>query len=583
MKHKLAVFWCVVFGGLFALLQTGFQYHFYYIEQSQLFLFSRFYIADKLWTPGGFAQLVSEFLIQFFVVPYAGPAIVAALLTAVGIGTAAIVRRMTSVRGLFLLYLLPVFALLFMQFNFNYRTQGTIAYLLVLAALDGYMHIRNMKYRLATGIVAVPVLFGLTGSAAVLFALAACLFEACNSRKGGLLSLFMPAEALLSGWAAVHFACIGEYRLAFTPEMYYHYSLHPKIVIYYSWICLLLIVLVAGLLKGRKKLFDKRLSNIICYSVQVVAAGLIAGFGISEYNDAKNSRIKKLDYYARTEQWDKTIEECKGKLTNYLYMCHLNMALVNRGELAERMFDFDQRSSMGLVAQWNKSENISCLLSDIYFAMGATALAQEMAFEGYVCARDGGNPRMLKRLVQTNLIYGAYHVAKKYIVLLEHTFGYRRWAASQRRFLYDDSAVEADQVLGTRRRMLPAHNTLSLINGLDSDLENILQNAPANSAAIQYLGALFLLSKDMEHFKRLLYKYYGTEVLPVLPRSFQEAVIVLSEKEPDYWKRFNIEPGVIARFAGYKKQLLTNRGKKSLPALMARSYGNTYWFYFMFK
>lgn len=93
-------------------------------------------------------------------------------------------------------------------------------------------------------------------------------------------------------------------------------------------------------------------------------------------------------------------------------MCHLNMALANKGELSDKMFNFDQRGPQGLLVQWNKSENISCMLSDIYFTMGATASSQEMAFEGYVSAMEDGNPRMLKRLVQTNLIYGTYPVAE---------------------------------------------------------------------------------------------------------------------------------------------------------------------------
>ena len=63
-------------------------------------------------------------------------------------------------------------------------------------------------------------------------------------------------------------------------------------------------------------------------------------------------------------------------------MCHLNMALANKGELSDKMFNFDQRGPQGLLVQWNKSENISCMLSDIYFTMGATASSQEMSFEG---------------------------------------------------------------------------------------------------------------------------------------------------------------------------------------------------------
>ena len=50
MKYKLVAFWLVVFGALFAFLQTRFEYHFYYIEQSQLFLFSEAYISCLLYT-----------------------------------------------------------------------------------------------------------------------------------------------------------------------------------------------------------------------------------------------------------------------------------------------------------------------------------------------------------------------------------------------------------------------------------------------------------------------------------------------------------------------------------------------------
>ena len=67
----------------------------------------------------------------------------------------------------------------------------------------------------------------------------------------------------------------------------------------------------------------------------------------------------------------------------------------------------------GLIVPWNKQEHVSCLLSDVYFTMGAIASSQEMAFEAFVSAMGDGNPRMLKRLVQTNLIFGDYPVAEK--------------------------------------------------------------------------------------------------------------------------------------------------------------------------
>lgn len=583
MKYKLVAFWLIVFGALFAFLQMCFEYHFYYIEQSQLFLFSEAYIRNKLLLPGGFSMLVAEFLVQFFIRPYVGALVTAVLLTGVGVCTAGIVKRIAPVSELFILYVLPMLALLFMHFDFNYRVQGTVCYLMMMALLCGYMRIRNDLFRLVAGCVLVPVLFWLAGSIAVLFAGMVCLFEGLRKTPKWYISLIGVAEVLLLGVGTVYFSLMGEYRWVFGPDLYYHYTLHPKEIIYYSWICLPLVFLVAFFIRNKNSLSGKKWRAGISCIAQLAMIAAVLWWGMPKYSDAKTLKLKKLDYFARTEQWDKTIEECKGKLTNFLYMCHLNMALANKGELSDKMFNFDQRGPQGLLVQWNKSENISCMLSDIYFTMGATASSQEMAFEGYVSAMEDGNPRMLKRLVQTNLIYGTYPVAEKYISILEKTYAYRDWAQSQRKYLYNDEVVESDPILGTRRRMLPDRNSLAMIKGLAGDLALFLEKGPANSAALQYLGAMYLLAKDLEGFKALVEKYYGTEFLPVLPVHFQEAVIVMSEKEPDYWKRFNVSETIVARFTDYKKQVLANRNNSAIAGLLNRSYGNTYWFYFMFK
>ena len=583
MKYKLVAFWLIVFGALFAFLQMCFEYHFYYIEQSQLFLFSEAYIRNKLLLPGGFSMLVAEFLVQFFIRPYVGALVTAVLLTGVGVCTAGIVKRIAPVLGLFILYVLPMLALLFMHFDFNYRVQGTVCYLMMMALLCGYMRIRNDLFRLVAGCVLVPVLFWLAGSITVLFAGMVCLFEGLRKTPKWYISLIGVAEVLLLGVGTVYFSLMGEYRWVFGPDLYYHYTLHPKEIIYYSWICLPLVFLVAFFIRNKNSLSGKKWRAGISCIAQLAMIAAVLWWGMPKYSDAKTLKLKKLDYFARTEQWDKTIEECKGKLTNFLYMCHLNMALANKGELSDKMFNFDQRGPQGLLVQWNKSENISCMLSDIYFTMGATASSQEMAFEGYVSAMEDGNPRMLKRLVQTNLIYGTYPVAEKYISILEKTYAYRDWAQSQRKYLYNDEVVESDPILGTRRRMLPDRNSLAMIKGLAGDLALFLEKGPANSAALQYLGAMYLLAKDLEGFKALVEKYYGTEFLPVLPVHFQEAVIVMSEKEPDYWKRFNVSETIVARFTDYKKQVLANRNNSAIAGLLNRSYGNTYWFYFMFK
>jgi len=292
---------------------------------------------------------------------------------------------------------------------------------------------------------------------------------------------------------------------------------------------------------------------------------------------------KELDYYMRTEQWDKIIERCNGDIKNYLYKCCLNVALAEKGELAERMFSFNQQGVQGIYVPWSRISYISALLSDVYFAMGHIALSQRMAFEANESLPNSIGPRTLKRLVETNLIYGAYPVAEKYIDLLEQTSYYKAWAHDRRRFLENDEAVESDALLGMKRRCIPKSNLLSEVQGLNIDMEAIAKQNPAHKATIQYLGAYYLLSKELFLFKNFVESYYGTDVLPALPKSYQEALIILSEQDPSYWEKYNISSSVIQRFMEFKRQVLANKNSSALPGLLKNSYGDTYWFYFMFK
>lgn len=583
MKLKVTAFWLVVLAALFIFLQEYSKFHFFFIEQSQLFQFTGEYISEKLAMPGGFALTLSEFLVQFFIYPYAGAGITAGLLLLTGLGMRGIVRRIAPDTNCFLLYLIPVVLIMFLHFDFNYLVFGTIAFNMMLCALYLCFCISTDKWRMIAEVIITPLLYGLAGSVACLFALSVVVYEFFNKTPRFYWSLFSVVLALLCGVCSVYFSMLGEYRFAFLPDAYYHTALEPKTVIYYSWISLPLILIVAFLLRKRKKDIGKKLL-IAGGLLQVILLFALCWWGIPEYGDKKSAKVKELDYYARTEQWDKIVESSQGTLTNYLNMCFLNLALSQKRELADRLFSFDQRGPQGIMVGWNKTEQISSLLSDIAFAMGNPAMAQEMAFEAYATAIGEGNPRMLKRLVQTNIIYGEYPVAEKYLNILENTFYYKKWAGEHRKFLYNDAAVEQDPVLGPRRKCLPKENYLSEINYIEKDMRMIAEANPENKAAIEYLGAFLLLAKNMEGFKGLVETYYGTEVLPVLPKSFQEAVITLSEAEPDYWKRFDISPSVMQRFAEYKKQVLANRNNKSaLPGLLRRAYGDTYWFYFMFK
>jgi hypothetical protein len=128
MKNYLITYSCamfllascglVVLAALFIFLQEYSKFHFFFIEQSQLFQFTGEYISEKLAMPGGFALTLSEFLVQFFIYPYAGAGITAGLLLLTGLGMRGIVRRIAPDTNCFLLYLIPIVLIMFLHFDF---------------------------------------------------------------------------------------------------------------------------------------------------------------------------------------------------------------------------------------------------------------------------------------------------------------------------------------------------------------------------------------------------------------------------------------------------------------------------------
>ena len=581
MRHERLLYGTILFSLLGIFLQVTSKFHFFYIEQLQLFQFTSDYLADKMIYPGGLSLIIGEFLTQFFIFPYVGPIILAALLTLATGSMGSLLQAIRPEKALYSLYALPALALLLIQYDFNYRLQGTIAFLLCLFCLNGWTRIRRFRYRLLAASLVTPLLFWAGGPVAGLFVASMTIIEIFGNPKRGIYSLAIVAEFISIGAGSVWGLIVPEYRLAFLPDAYYHSTLETPFTLYLAWLALPVCLSLTFICPKTK--FRSKRSIVLNHVSHAIIILILCWICIPRYDDRKSYTLKVLDYYARTGQWEQIIRRCQGTISNYLYLTHLNMALAEKGELGERLFAFDQHGPQGLLVPWNKTFAVSTLLSDAYFAIGEIAIAQEMAFESYMSVLGDGNPRNLQRLVQTNLIFGAYPIAEKYISILEKTFAYRDWAKRHRAFLYNDEAVEKDPLLGPKRRGLPKENCLAGIEGIDKDLLRRAEQNPEDQLPIQFAGAFYLLSKDMKSFRTILEKYYGTSVLPSLPTSFQEAVILLEEHDETYWKRFNVSEPVIRQFALFREQITRNRNNPQLARLIQTTFGNTFWAYYLFK
>ena len=258
---------------------------------------------------------------------------------------------------------------------------------------------------------------------------------------------------------------------------------------------------------------------------------------------------------------------------NYLKLSRLNMALAETGQLTDKIFHYTQAGSYGIIIQWNRAEEAGELLSDTYWSMGHIAFAQRMAFEASVIDDKEINPQMIRRLIETNLIYGTYPVAEKYINVLGRKRSWKRVAESYRRFLHNEAAIESDPVLGPKKKCIPENDFISQVRGVDEDLKDIIRANPSYHKAVEYLGAIYLLDCEMDKFKEMLDEFYGTEALPDLHGSFAEAACMLSEVHRGYWKTVGVPTETYKRYTDFKTRLGNG--------LSRDKYKDTFWYYIM--
>lgn len=567
-----ATYWVVTFVTWMFFLRYFSQYHFFYLEQAQIFT-GEIDTSESGWL----ALFLTGCYVQHFGMTGVGPILLSFINTLIAGATAFTLRRLgLKESGMVLAQLLPV-SLTILFFDHLYYLTGTTAFLLAVAALAGTMVVKPWTARLVVASVAAPLLHWLIGPAAILYAASvflADLFMVPGCRKLAFLAPLATASAVAC--YAVFSGVIGSMVFSFFPDGYYNHIAGTETILYTPWVMLLALILFAGWL-GKKGITSAKLSVIGC-AASLALVVIAMWQGALRYGRMHTNLLKMVVYYAQNDKWQWVLDVTSNNRNNYLYIGYRNLALSHLGRLGDDIFKYPQVGPLGLIPTWDESFNSSRLLSDIYYHIGDIAMAQEMAFEGINLA-ENGSPHLWKRLIDTNLIFDAPKVALKYINQLAKTSHYRGWAETRRELALHPERIAADPILGQKRKFFGGEQHLRYTLGIDYDLNIIIEHCPESHVAIEYLGCLYLLCKDLQNFGGLLDKYYGTVALPRLPLAFQEAAVMLYN-EPGKLETLGVDKDVIARFAAFRKTL--NSKSPNTNETLARYFGNTYWFYFSF-
>ena len=564
---------------LFWQVQVHLPYQLCQLEHTNLFIGDWDAFLASLQQMGGVVKWVGTWGIQFFDKPVWG--VLMFLLPVWGLFaiTACVLRRKGKSEGLWIpLAAWLAVAQLFSLYDFNFYWWGAMALCLALGILWVWSFLKPTWVRDVLFIVVIPFIAWWLGSVVLVYVLAGIgLF---SKKKRWWQTILLPFMVYVGSIALIYWwSGCPSLKAAVSPSMYFEALLDLSFYHLGAWG---IAILVWG---------GCRFLPVIEKKALVVSIGVIGWvlpvYGLLQYGatfrNQSNIDLWRLNHYAYTENWDGILQFLAGKpMNNYLFMNYANMALAEKGELGNLAFNYSPRGINALMVNANSTGSIRMLASDVNYMVGCVAEAQQHAFEAQVTFPTSLGIQTMKRLVKTNLIFGHYAVAEKYLNLISKTTFHKEWADRYKMFLYNDAAVETDSELGEKRKSLSKQNRFSMFYGWQVELEDILVANPKNEKAMTYLGLSFLLNKDMEGFRHFLDKYYGTESLQQLPVVFQQGVIALFQQEKDKWENYHLSPQVVNLYSQYRDLYFKNQRQPNLKNIMARSFGYTFWYYLMF-
>ena len=587
-KYIVTGFWAVLWAAITIYMQIKHSFHFPYIEQSQIFLFDGAYLSEKLWQVAGVAILIKEFITQFFCIPYVGPIFVASALVGVGLITQSIVKKIAPNANAPLLALMPIALQLTTMVDYDYQYSGIISYIIAVAAIRLYLQFERQTTKVIASSLLALLLYWAAGPAAIMFVAAIAIYELFTAPSKAYFTLLPMAIIAAAGWIAIYYLhLLGEVRYAFSPDLYYKPMLQPDKAFYYAWVAMPIICFIATLLRRRGEISSARKWAEVAAQLAVVALVVSFTFKDKEYLQPTVTKFKELDYYLRYEQWDDALKLAKEQgVDNTLHILMQNIALIQTDALGDKAFAYTQLGPDGITMDWSDNNPfIFSILSDLHFALGNTSIAQEVAFKKNsesIAVNHSYNSRMLKRLVLTNIIYGGesgYDVAEKYIAILEKSLFYRDWATEQRAYLYDKTPL-TPMMQEQRQNM---HNIdLSYRMADNFDVLNDISHCNLSRRTFEHQCMGYLLNMDLENFYQIVSRVYGTATMPTLPQTFAEALLIYTTLNKSIQGNYTIDETTQKRFLEFQNFAAQNYNNKNLAAIMRKSYGETYWYYYMF-
>lgn len=502
-------------------------------EQYQMFLFDIGYFLERIVLPGGLADYISEFLVQFYYMPVLGGTIIALLLMSIQAISWGLMKQygLKAVFPGYLLSFVPSIVLWCAMGDQNLLLSFVVA--LSGALLIGWIHNRfhNRLVKVVFELVSTALVYWFLGPVVFLYAALMIGDTLMKGKQNGhiLSSLGYSACLLILtvAWILLTTQSLQYplYRI-FSGLNYYRYpgTVSPLPLGVMIWT---VVVVFFGMVPDGhawiKKLQQSKVVMALAYVLVIVASW----FGIKASFDAMTYDLIDYDFLVRTEQWDKIIEKAEKKsATTPLGVSCVNLALSQKGQLADRLFEFYQNGGEGLFPTFTRDMISPVSTAEIFFRLGMVNDAERYMFEAQEAIPNyRKSARLTRRIIECEIINGNYQVAAKLLRRLQKTLFYSNWANQTIALLGNEKAINQHPIYGKLRKYREKkQDFLFSDREMDQMLGLLFLNDNHNKMAYEYLVCYELLQRDMEKFMQ--YYPLGRFVdYDHIPRSFQEILI----------------------------------------------------------
>ena len=502
-------------------------------EQYQMFLFDSGYFLERIVLPGGLADYISEFLVQFYYMPVLGGAIIALLLMGIQTAVWGLMKQYGARHDFpgYLLSFLPSIALWCAMGDQNVLLSFVVA--LFGALVIGWIHNRfhNRLVKVVFELVSTALVYWLLGPVVFLYAVLMIGDTLKNAKqKGNVFSGIGYSVCILVltiAWILLTTQTLQYplYRI-FAGLNYYRYpgAISPLPFVVMVWA---VVIPFLGMIPCRQKSLQKLQQSKVVIVLSYVLVIVASWFGIKASFDEMTYELIDYDFLVRTEQWDKIIEKAEKKpATTPLSVSCVNLALSQKGMLADRLFEFYQNGGEGLFPTFTRDMISPVSTAEIFFRLGMVNDAERYMFEAQEAIPNyRKSARLTRRIIECEIINGNYQVAAKLLRRLQKTLFYSNWANQTMALLGNEKAINQHPIYGKLRKYREKkQDFLFSDREMDQMLGLLFLNDNHNRMAYEYLMCYELLQRDMEKFMQYypLGRFVGYDHIP---RTFQEILI----------------------------------------------------------